>query len=35
MDAGDCKKMGDLFGMIIGIVLIGYLLFSILRPEKF
>ncbi|RPJ22570.1 MAG: potassium-transporting ATPase subunit F [Desulfobacteraceae bacterium] len=27
--------MADLLGMIIGLVLIGYLLASVLRPEKF
>jgi K+-transporting ATPase KdpF subunit len=28
-------NMSDIIGIIIGIVLIGYLLFSVLRPEKF
>ncbi|NTV58269.1 MAG: potassium-transporting ATPase subunit F [Deltaproteobacteria bacterium] len=27
--------MADLLGMIVGLVLIGYLLASVLRPEKF
>jgi K+-transporting ATPase KdpF subunit len=27
--------MADILGLIIGILLIGYLLMSILRPEKF
>jgi len=27
--------MSDLFGIIVGLTVIGYLLFSILRPEKF
>jgi len=27
--------MADILGFIIGILLIGYLLLSILRPEKF
>ncbi|NLW36655.1 K(+)-transporting ATPase subunit F [Syntrophorhabdus aromaticivorans] len=27
--------MGDIMGIIIGLILIGYLLFSVLRPEKF
>lgn len=27
--------MADILGIIIGILLIGYLLMSVLRPEKF
>jgi len=27
--------MTDIFGILIGLLLIGYLLMSILRPEKF
>ncbi|HBA54237.1 MAG TPA: K(+)-transporting ATPase subunit F [Syntrophorhabdus aromaticivorans] len=27
--------MGDIMGIIVGLILIGYLLFSVLRPEKF
>jgi len=27
--------MADILGLIIGILLIGYLLLSVLRPEKF
>jgi K+-transporting ATPase KdpF subunit len=27
--------MADILGLVIGILLIGYLLLSILRPEKF
>ncbi|MGA2534355.1 MAG: K(+)-transporting ATPase subunit F [Candidatus Aminicenantales bacterium] len=27
--------MADIIGLIIGLLLIGYLLMSILRPEKF
>jgi K+-transporting ATPase KdpF subunit len=28
-------KMSNLLGIIIGLLLIGYLFFTILRPEKF
>jgi K+-transporting ATPase KdpF subunit len=27
--------MADILGLIIGVLLVGYLLMSILRPEKF
>jgi K+-transporting ATPase KdpF subunit len=27
--------MTDIFGILIGLLLVGYLLMSILRPEKF
>lgn len=29
------EEMNDLFGMIVGLILIVYLLVTILRPEKF